>query len=121
MSRVGLIAMSSIILIIAASFSFQNGASSTATAVAGGAAGWASCAKTSGGNANATRRRAPKIAVPRPGLGSLRESAATTPRNGDCGILVSLGGWRLCHVWGPVLSPGAPQNSGGATRIYENA
>src|ERR1700736_3821404 len=81
MSPVGLIAMSSIILIIAASFSFQNGASSTATAVAGCAVGWASCAKTGGGNANATRRRAPKIAMPRPGLGSLREGAATTPRN----------------------------------------
>jgi hypothetical protein len=39
MSPVGLIAMSSIILIIAASFSFQNGASSTATAVAGCAGG----------------------------------------------------------------------------------
>jgi hypothetical protein len=80
-SPLGLIAMLFIILIIAASFSFKNGASSSTAAVAGCAGRWASCAKTCDGRAKAMRRRAPKTAVPRAGLGVLRDSAATMPRN----------------------------------------
>ena len=77
-SPVGLISMSFIILIIAASFSFKNGASSRTAAVSGCAAEWTSCATTCDGRANANRRHAPNIAVLTPGLGSLPDSTAVT-------------------------------------------
>src|ERR1700737_2690166 len=116
MSPVGLIAMSSIILIIAASFSFQNGASSTATAVAGGAFGWASCASTCEGRVNAIRRRAPKTTVPKPGLGSFPDSGVEAPRNDGRCIVISTAGCCGCDVWRRVLFHRAAQNSGAVKR-----
>src|SRR6516164_3599176 len=95
-SPVGLIAMSLIILVIASSFSFRNGASSTTAAVAGCAVGWASCASKCDGTANARRRRAPKTAVLRPGLGNLPDSAVATLRKDGRYIFNFLGGCAGC-------------------------